>query len=143
MNTVNIKKTGFSIPDIINGAALLKAAVSREEFAAVSEMWQNARENTESEDAMGQFGEELFFLLLDKATDPKVGAALEKFICGLFSIPPEVYAVFDVLEMWERLKSYADRERWAAFFGSVKGMTRLKSVTSVSVGMASSLSNMV
>ena len=138
--SINIPKTGFSIPDIINGAALLKAAVSRQEFSQLSAMWENMRKN-QPEDAVGNFGEELFFLLLDKATDPKVGAALERFICGLCDLTPEAYKKYDILDMWEDLQSYADPERWKGFFDSVRRMSRKKSLISVSGAMGASASS--
>ena len=137
---INIPKTGFSVPDIINGAALLKSAVSRQEFSQLSSMWEDMRQN-QSEDAVGNFGEELFFLLLDKATDPKVGSALERFVCGLFDLTPEMYSRYDILDMWDDLQNYADPERWKSFFDSVKRMSRKKSPTYVSGGMGSSASS--
>lgn len=108
--------------DIFAAVRLLSKIGVREE---IKEVARQAEEN-KTKTVRFDLGFDLFFGVLEKATEKNAEDEIYKFIANLFECEPEEVRKMKPIKLIKDLEKVANIEEWKDFFGYVKGLMKKK-----------------
>lgn len=108
--------------DIFSAIRLLTRIGIREE---VQEVATRAAESKDKK-AKIDMGFDLFFGILEKASQENAENEIYKFIANLFECDPEEVRVMKPIKLFKDLGKVADFEEWKDFFGYVRALIMKK-----------------
>lgn len=113
---------GLQTTDVFAAFRLVCKIGVREE---VMEVAKRAEESKGKRIQM-DFGFDLFFGILEKATQENAEGEIYKFIANLFECEPEEVGAMNPIELFKKLEQVANIEEWKSFFGYVRRLITKK-----------------
>lgn len=108
--------------DVFEAFRLVLKIGVREEVQEVAKRIEESKEKKSKMD----LGFDLFFGILEKATQENAENEIYKFIANIFECTPEEVRVMKPTALFEQLMQAADIEEWKNFFGYVRRLITKK-----------------